>query len=313
LQLTSLLGGIVQSLIAFEGTARMQQISGDQSTGNLTMNALPAATGTNAPLSICSTLKGLAFVSPEGLRIIDFSANVSIPIGDAGAGITLPFINSAQPSRICAASSVDMLRITNQNGLSTAQPQEEYWFDMSRLTWSGPHTSAASMIEPWRSTFLLTFIDSPDEKVYRSDATPNINSSYIERNAQLSWGYRPSLLPDSGTGNMVDVVEMTIACQLAPPPYDTANMVAVSDVGDILDTTTVQGDSTATIWGAFTWGGAIWGAQTGTFRQRSVNWHIPLVFRQASFILTGQSFNNVRIGNLYMRYQVLDYMLEETA
>src|SRR3990167_10184774 len=47
LQLSSLLGGIVQSLIVFEGISKMQQITGDQSTpvtAPLKMNALPFPT-----------------------------------------------------------------------------------------------------------------------------------------------------------------------------------------------------------------------------------------------------------------------------
>jgi hypothetical protein len=317
LQLNSLLGGITQSLIAFEGVAKMQQITGDPTTGNLAMNALPAATGTEAPLSICSTQRGLVFVSPEGLRLIDFQATVSKPIGDAGEGVTVPFINSAEPSRIAAASNADVVRISNPNGMTANTVNEEYWFDMSRQVWSGPHTSAASLIEPWRNTFLLTFADLiggvPDKKAWRSDVVPTLASIYVERDALLAWAYRPTLLPDSGTGNMVTIIEMTLACQLAPDPNNVANVVAVSDFGDILDTTTVVGDSAGTIWGHFQWGGALWGALSGTYRQRAVDWNLPLVFRQASFIFTGQSFNNVRIGNLYMRYQILDYMLEEAS
>lgn len=311
LQLSSLLGGVVQSLIAFEGTAKMQQITGDQATANLAMNSLPVATGTNAPLSLCSTQRGLAFISPEGLRIIDFSANVSKPIGDAGDGVTVPFINSVTPSRICAASNADVIRVTTENGGGLTANQQEWWYDLSRLVWSGPHTCPASLIEAWRNTFLLTLIATPDEKAYTSDVVPSANSLYIEHLAQLSWAYRPSMLPDSGVGNMVDVVEMTLACELAPD--SDAQAVAISDLGEVLDITTISGDSSATIWGQFIWGGAVWGQVTGTFRQRSVNWHIPLVFRQATFIITGQSFNNVRVGNLYMRYQILDYMLEEAS
>ena len=308
LQLTSLLGGIVQSLIVFEGVSKMQQITGDLTTNNLAMNSLPVATGTLAPLSICSTKEGLAFVSPEGLRTISFLAVVSDPIGFAGAGITMPFINSVQPSRICAAANRGVVRVSNQNGLTAGGSQEEYWYDLSRKTWSGPHTSAASLIQPWSDTFLMTFIAQPDEKIYQSDSVPLLASTYIERNAQLSWAYRPTLLPDAGTGSMVAVIEMTLACELAP--QTTASVIALSDTGFLLDQTTVVGDSAATIWGEFLWGYANWGQVTGVYRQRAVNWFKPLVFRQGTFLVSGQSAANVRVGNLYMMYQDLGYVLE---
>ena len=308
LQLSSLLGGIVQALIAFEGPSKMQQITGDQTTGNLAMNSLSVATGTLSPLSICSTEKGLAFVSPEGMRIIDFSANVSPPIGDAGAGVTFPFINAAFPSRVCAASNVDTIRISVENGATLPSRFEEYWFDITRGIWSGPHTCAASMIQPWRHTFLLTFANVTDEVIYRSDAAPLLGSAYVERGAQLSWAWRTGLLPDSGTNSMIEAKEMTLACELAPDT--SATVVAVDEKGNLLDQTTVVGDSSATIWGVFIWDQAIWGRITGTFRQRAVNWHMPIVFRQGSFIVTGQSALNVRVGNFYMRYQILGYRLE---
>lgn len=308
LQLTSLLGGIVQALIAFEGTAKMQQITGDQALGNLSMNALPVATGTLAPLSICSTEKGTAFVSPEGLRIIDFSANISDPIGDAGSGVALPFINSAQPTRICAAASANVLRISNQNGLAVGLPQEEYWFHLSRAVWSGPHTCAASLIQSWRSSFVMSFVSSPDERVYQSDVNLVPGRSYVERGAQLSWICGTGLLPDSGTGSMVEVKEMSLACQLAPGTY--ATIVAVDDRGVQLDLTTIAGDASGSIWGTFLWGAALWGGLAGAFLQRAIDWYLPLVFRQGLFIITGQSAANVRIGNLYMLYQILGYRKE---
>lgn len=116
MEYSSTTGGIVQALIAFQDAKKMQQITGDPTTSNLAINALPVATGTSAPLSITPTEYGLAFLSPQGLRIINFQGAVSAPIGDHGSGVTVPFIYSATPSRMVAAANSDTLRMSVNNG-----------------------------------------------------------------------------------------------------------------------------------------------------------------------------------------------------
>ncbi len=305
-----LTGGIVQALIAFQGGARMQQITGDLENANLAMNLMPVATGTNSPLSIAPCALGLGFISPQGLRFVKFDGTVSEPIGDAGQGITMPFIFALEPTRICAAANTDVIRMTVQNGYRQGNPVEEYWFDLTRKVFTGPHTSTARLIQPWRSTFLMAFLGQPG-KLYQSDAEAGLLTTWVENGAQLSWAYQPTLLPDSGDGQMVAVVEMTVAASFAITPAVTIQ--AISDFGEVLDTTTVPGDSAATLWNQFQWNQAFWNGQNINFRQRSVNWNLPLVFKQASFLVTGNSDFALRLGNLYMKYQLLGYKLQEAA
>lgn len=320
--LAPLTGGIVQAIIAFQGATKIQQISGDAAIpsgsitianggpSTLTMNALPIATGTLAPLSVVPCNLGTAFVSPQGLRVVEFSGTVTQPIGEGGKGITVPFINSVVPSRICAAANDDVIRITTQNGTTATTPQEEYWYDVTRKNWTGPHTSTASLIQPWRSTFLMTFTGST-AKIWQSDAHPSLTSTYVENNAQLSWGYTTTLLPDSGDDSMVEAVDMTLACELAAGT--SASVSCTRDDLVLLDTTTVAGDGTLTIWDQFNWDQAVWDAQGAVFRQRSINFSGPIVFKQGAFSITGTSAFNVRIGNLYGRYRQLGYRLQEAA
>jgi hypothetical protein len=302
LQLSSLLGGIVQSLIAFEGVAKLQQISGDAALGTLTMNALPVATGTNSPLSICATERGMAFISPEGLRIIDFSANVSSPIGDHGEGVTIPFIFATHPSRICAAARADTLRVST--GL------QEFWYDLTRRIWTGPHSFPASLIQPWRASFVVTPA-AVAASLWQSDASTSIASVFVENGNLLTWVFQPAPLPDNEQMAENALIEMTVACALAPTTVMT--VVAQDISGEYLDTTTVTGLGTATIWGQFNWGQALWGGSGAAYQQRSVDWYTPLVFKQLSLQFSGASNYNVKIGNIYMKYQILGYKLEQVA
>ncbi len=311
-------GGIVQGLIAFEGSAKMQQITGDAAIpststtivnggpSTLAMNALPVATGTDAPLSIQPCNLGLAFVSPQGLRFIEFNGTVTAPIGDAGKGVTTPFINAVQPSRLCLAANDDTLRITTQNGTSGTQPYEEYWYDLTRKVWSGPHSSTASLIQPWRTSFLMSFVGGTG-RLYQSPAHPSLTSTYVENNVQLSWGYVTTLLPDSGDDAMVEALQMTLACELATAT--TATVTCTRDDQVVIGTATIVGDGTLTLWDQFNWDQALWDAQGAVFRQRSIDFASPQVFRQASFGITGISAFNVRVGNLYGKYRQLGYRL----
>ena len=227
--LATLTGGIVQCLIAFEGATKMQQITGDAATNNLAMNALPVATGTNAPLTVTPMELGLSFVSPEGLRIVEFSGRVTPPLGDHGMGITTAFIYTVVPSRMCSASASDTIRVTTQNGYKSGNPYEEYWYDLTRTidghskVWHGPHTSTASLIEPWNDQFVMTFVGT-NAQLFVSAAAPVASSTYIENGKQLIWQYEPVyLMPDNEQMSMNSLVEMTLACGgpncsvLAPP------------------------------------------------------------------------------------------------
>ena len=68
---------------------------------------------------------------------------------------------------------------------------------------------------------------------------------------------------------------------------------AISDFFTVLDTTTVNAQ--------------------GNFRQRAVNWNVPLVFKQATILVTGFSGDCTRIGNLYLEYDIKGYVIEEAA
>ena len=156
LPLYNQLGGIIQALLVFKGSVITYQLTGDYSgsPSGWAINTLNVATGTNAPRTLCTTRDGLAFVASDGLRIIQFTGNVTDPIGNNGQGITLPFINAVFPSRMCAAFNQSVLRITVQDGSSSVQRFQEYWYDFNLKIWTGPHTFPVALILPWRNTFV---------------------------------------------------------------------------------------------------------------------------------------------------------------
>lgn len=277
-------GGIVQALIAFQGSNQMRQITGDPVTSNLAMNLLPVATGTDAPLSIVPTEKGLAFISPDGLRFIDFAGNVSVPIGDFGAGIVVPFHEALYPSRICGAAASSVLRFTVQNGAVADAPFQEWWYDLSLQKWHGPHTFPAALIQRWRSKCLLAPVGIPGQ-LWSSTVVPAANDSYVENGQVLTCIAETVLLPDSGLMAMNAMIQATLACSGARQ----INYQVLDEDDNPLDFVGVPI------------------SDVGAFRQRPIYFHQPIVFKQMRVIVTAQADQTLRLGNFYWRYQILGW------
>jgi len=313
LPLSQYVGGVLQSLIAFQGDANMVQVTGDAATSNLAQNNLGIGVGTNAPNTICSTPLGVAFVAPDGLRIITFSGQVTEPIGRRGQGVIQPFINSVFPSRMCAAYNQDVLRISTLNGSLPNQPAQEFWYHFSDKVWSGPHTFPAALIEPLQAPpgalsghgFVMAAWNI-NATLYSSTVTPTAESSFVENNQPMQWVWAPCLWAADGSMSRSAIIESIIA--MALPPQQLAQISVSDEENNLLGTVILQGEGEAgQIWGGFNWGAATWGASYPFYRQRRLPWDQPLIFTQSFIQATGISAANLAIGNLYVRYQELGY------
>ena len=325
-------GGIVQSIMAFRGAGPFYQISGDSATQNLTQNLVNGSVGTLAPNSITPTPLGLAFIAPDGLRILGLNANVTDPIGDYGKGVCVPFLNALYPSRMSAAYNQNTLRITVQNGALATQPYQEYWYSLDQEMWTGPHSSAANLIKPYYGNAggFITALHAMPAFLMTSTAIPTSSASYLAMGTQaLTWVWQTTLLPDSQMGSMNAIIESTIMLALG---YTQQIYVEVMDEdGNSLDVLTITGQAPAVAlagfttggrgnftanpstsaadWGSFNWGAAKWGSLSSVLKQYLLPWNQPLVARQMSLRITGTSTNSVALGNLYFKYQSLGYQL----
>ena len=309
LPLQNQLGGIIQGLMVFKGVQNVYQITGDSTTSNLAVNSLNTATGTLAPLTVCQTPKGVAFVSPDGVRIIDQYARISDPIGIDGQGITVPFIYSNVPSRMVAACNGTVLRITTQNAYAPSTPFQEWWYDLARQIWHGPHTFPADQISAYSNTFVMA-AHGVNAALWRSDNVQSVTSTYVENGVQLSWLAQTCLLPD--------MEQITFNC-MTESTWDMALSAAVGSVlvsalnklNQLKDSVMISSGSGATIWGAFTWGSAPWSAAVNALSARQLAWHKPLVFDRIFMQANGNSATGIKIGSVRMRYQILRQLYNE--
>lgn len=310
LPLNNQLGGVVQALIVFKGVQNMYQITGDAATNNLAKNALNVATGTLAPNTICSTPKGLAFIAPDGLRMIDFNGNVGDPIGTDGMGKTLPFIYSIVPSRMCSAANGLIYRVTTQDGSVPGSPWVEYWYDMTRQIWSGPHTFPASCIAPYNNTFIM----APRNVVgalWQADFVQSSTSTFVENGSQLTFIWTTCMLPDVGDMAEHAMIETTI--YMAVASGGTYLVFALNQNTTVIQSASIANTGTQTLWGQFLWGQANWGGAANNLFPQSIAWPQPVVFRRMQLSVTGNSSAAVAVGLTNMKYEKLGYLQQSAA
>lgn len=312
---SQLIGGALQALIAFQGDAQMQQVTGDSATMNLSMNEIGVGVGCLAPNTICNTTMGLAFVAPDGLRFLGFNGEVSNPIGANGKGVNVPFLEAITPSRMCAAFNQNVLRLSVINGAETGQPVQEYWFDMNLKVWGGPHTFPASLIQPYQAPTGATsghgFIMAAagiNAELWDSAVTPTLDSIYMENGAAMQWQAETVLLPDNL--DMAENAMVQTAIGFSSPGTQTMSVTFTDENANILNQVTLPATGTGgTLWGVFTWGAADWSAVSSTFVQRRIDWTEPLVFKQGKLMIGGNSIAGFALGNIYMRIQALGYLV----
>lgn len=295
-------GGVTQGLLAFKNNT-IFQITGDAATMDLAVNEIPGGVGTSAPLSICNTPAGVGFVSPDGLRLVTTGATISEPLGDAGKGITVPFIYTLSPSRMCAAFNRDTIRISAQNNIANGNPTQEWWYHLSRKIWTGPHTFPASLIQPYNNTFLISAFNI-NSKLWESDPVPTLASTYVENASQMRFQYATSNFPESGSmyDNSLKFTTIGVASQSAA---GAITISALDEQSTVLSQAILNLNSAPTIWGAFLWGAANWLGTIFKLSQVPVPWQENIVFRQASINVTGNCFTGLKLSNIFLMYQPL--------
>lgn len=305
LPLQNQLGGVLQSLMVFKAN-NVYQVTGDPSLNTLTLNTLNVATGTQSQRSVCTTPKGLLFYAPDGMRLIDFTATVSDPIGLYGAGVNRPFVNAVQPTRVNMACNVNTVRISTQNGGAQGSPWQEWWVDISNGRWCGPHTFPATTIQPWNNTFILAAV-GVNAALWRSDNILSLTSTFVENGAQLAINFTTSVLPDEKQMAEFEINEMTMN-MILDANGSTYSLQAIGGTAAQLASVIIPPPTFAPLWGAFTWGQADWAsAQTG-LSPIMIEWPAPVIGRKMQFQLVGNSYSTFRIGDIFYRYKQLGYI-----
>lgn len=294
LPLANLLGGIVQSLIIFKSLSGIIQITGDQTTDNLDVNEVPGGSGTLSARSVCNHPQGLLYLDKDGFRIVTLDGNCSDPIGFAGQGVTVPFLNPVNRSRVAAACNGTILRASVQNSIVPGQPWQEYWYDLVRKVWSGPHTFPSIMVDIYEGDFILA-PQSAQPSLYRSATAPVASSSYVEAGQALSWIYQTSVLMDNQQMAQSEITETQVKIN-AVPGLTSIGAAAIDQSGNVL------GTALQTLFG-----------QGVGITARQVDFPLPVVYNRLALQFVGASLPGFQIGDAYVRARILGYLQQISA
>ena len=308
LPLENQLGGIIQSLIVFKDSSTMYQVTGDLALNTLAKNAMNVATGTPAPRSIAVTPRGVAFVSPDGIRVIDFNARVTDPVGEEGAGINQPFINALYTTRIAAGSNANTYRVTVQDGGAPGTPTSEYWYDIIKQKWSGPHTLPLDIALPYGNSFIVVPRGIP-ASLWRSDVVNSAVSTFVENGVNLQCVFQTTLLPDTQAMAENAMVESAVEIVLPLQPSSVTINALDEDGAAIVPAVTLQRSGAGpSYWGVAIWGTSLWYGSSVKLRSISIPWSQPIVFKRMSINVAFNAATGLRIGAFSMRYQQLGYL-----
>lgn len=308
--LTTLTGGFINALFVFQGPSGIQQVLGTPLVANtLSTTALSDSIGTSAPNSIALTPKGLLFAAPDGVRMINQQGVISPVIGRRGGGVSIPILFAITPSRMAAAYNESVYRLSMTNGSVVGSPVQEYWYHEEDNCWTGPHTFPAALIVATQSPHSFAmFASGIPAKLWNSDAYATLAATFVENGVQMTFLWKTTLMPDtlamSENGNIQAAVMISITA------LGQVQVTFTNEQQQVIGQYQLDGSPTPpALWGTMIWGAFIWGAGTAYLQQRHINWPAPIVFKQGQVALAGNCGGGLILGNLYLRYSELGYLL----
>lgn len=306
LQTTS--SGVIGALVAFK-QSQVWQITGDPVTNNLALNYISLTTGCVAPRSVVQGPFGIFFSGVDAPYILNFLGTLvplsSRPGTDFPADLQVPFQNTTQPSRISASFSGNTYRVCVPTLIQGQQQTNDYWYDIRRKRWTGPHSFTYDCASQYGESFVLSGA-SHGAALFVSTTIPSANSSYLDAGVPFLCHLRSSDFPKTGHMQQLQVVESTIELG-ATGNAVFFNLTALNDQNNTLASTYVVTPALGTVWGAFTWGGANWSSNATIPHVYTVPWPIALVFQKMSLDVAVTPINEVQIGTFYARYQDAGY------
>jgi hypothetical protein len=313
LPVTTSTAGVIPALIVFK-TGQVWQLTGDSAiaTNPLSLTYLSLSQGTSAPRSVSQTTRGTFFSGTDGPMIIDALGNVKAltfyesQISD----VRVPFLNVTQPTRVEGTYCGNIYRVCVPTVVNGNQVSNDYWFDVNRGRWTGPHTFAYDCASSLGSTFVLSSVNAPGMLFY-STPNPTPTSVYNDNGAALMVTLQSSAFPMSGDLQEYAVMETVV--ELASAGVQVQYTMAFSDTfNNTLATAIVSTRQQGLVWG----GGALWG-QAGAQWQSAIKipndftcpWGTPVVSDKFVFRATALSSSALLIGVLQCRAQPTGYTL----
>ncbi|KVE04188.1 hypothetical protein WI91_14015 [Burkholderia vietnamiensis] len=301
-------GGVIGALVVFK-QSQVWQVTGDPTTNNLALNYISLTTGCIAPRSVVQGPFGIFFAGPDAPYILNFLGTLvplsSRPGTDFPADLQVPFQNATQPSRISASFSGNIYRVCVPTLIQGQAQTNDYWYDIRRKRWTGPHSFPYDCAAQYGNVFVLSSA-ARGAALFISTTIPTSSSSYADAGVALTAHLRSASFPKTGHMQQIQVVESTIELSSTGNGVNF-NLTALDDQDSTLGTTFVTTQPSGSVWGAFTWGLANWSSDTSIPHVYTIPWPIALVFQKMAIDVLVTPVNEIQIGTFFARYQDAGY------
>ncbi|WP_175692959.1 hypothetical protein [Burkholderia ambifaria] len=300
--------GVIGALVIFKAS-QVWQITGDSSTNNLALNYISLTTGCVSPRSVVQGPFGIFFAGIDAPYVLNFLGTLvplsSRPGSDFPADLQVPFQNATQPSRIAAAFAGNTYRTCVPTLIQGQQQTNDYWYDIRRKRWNGPHTFIYDCASQYGESFVLSSA-ARGAALFVSATIPTSNSSYLDAGASFVCHLQSSNFPKTGHMQQVQVVESTIELSSTGAAAQFG-LTALDDQQSTLASTYVMTPSSGNQWGSFIWGVGNWSSNASIPFVYTIPWPNALVFQKMSIDVRVTPVNATKIGTFFARYQDAGY------
>jgi len=185
-------------------------------------------------------------------------------------------------------------------------PYQEYWYDISRNVWSGPHTFPAQTLAAYNNAFVIVPRAAPSQ-LFMSAVVPNPTSSSVENGTQMQFVFQTTMMADPGAFAMMNLADLTVNMALVAGQAQI-NIAAIDQDGSVYNSVSYQVAGVTSKWGSMTWGSpTVWRGASNSLRPRRAAFTAPIVYRRLAVYVSGPCAQGFQIGDIFLRRQILDY------
>ena len=306
--------GVTAALIVFKA-GQVWQVTGDLVGSTLALNFVSLTVGCVAPRSVVQTPLGIIFISQDTPCVLNLSGVISElrHPSNAAADLRAPFVNSTDPTRIAAAFSGSIYRICVPTTLDGTPQTNDYWFDLRRMRWTGPHSFIYDCASQYNDEFILSGAGTGAALFASASNDVTLNTIYNDNGAPLASTMQTTFLGGDGGMEFKQMIESSL--DLASGGVSVAFAISATDDQDAaLGSATVTTPSPSSVWGGFTWGdGTLYASSKRNPHRYDVGWNIPVVWDRMSLNISALSSSDVSIGKFKGHYQTCGYVLRPLA
>lgn len=302
--------GVTAALIVFKA-GQVWQVTGDTVGSNLALNFVSLTVGCIAPRSVVQTPHGIIFISQDTPCVLNLNGVIQElrHPSNAAADLRAPFVNSTDPTRMAAAFSGSIYRICVPTILDGTPQTNDYWFDLRRMRWNGPHSFVYDCASQYNDEFILSGAGTGAALFASASNDVTLNTIYNDNGAPLASTMWTTFLSGDGGMEFRQMIESSL--DLTSGGVSVAFAISAVDNQDaVLAAATATTPSPSSVWGGFTWGdGTLYASTKHNPHRYDVGWNVPIVWDRMSLIISALSSSDVSIGKFKGHYQSCGYVL----